>query len=56
LVGVIGVVVATPVDIYKTASEVVVKVIIFGKKQEDVDITITSDNLSIKGQTKVEKK
>ena len=56
LVGVTGDVAATPVDIYQATSEMVVKVILSGKKTEGVDIIITSDNLSIKGQTKVEKK
>lgn len=44
-----------PVDMYETENEVVVKIPMPGVKTEDVDITITGDTLSIKGETKKEK-
>jgi len=44
-----------PLDMYQTANEVVVKASIPGFKPEDVDITITGDTLTIKGEHKEEK-
>jgi HSP20 family protein len=41
-------------DMYETDNEVVVKASIPGVKPEDIDITITGNNLSIKGETKEE--
>ena len=43
-----------PVDMYQTANDVVVKTALPGVKPEEVDITITGDNLTIKGETKAE--
>lgn len=42
------------VDMYETDEAVVVKTTIAGIDPEDVDISITGDTLSIKGETKVE--
>jgi HSP20 family protein len=44
-----------PVDVYQTANEVVVKASIPGLKPEEVDISITGDTLTIKGEHKDEK-
>ena len=41
-----------PIDMYQTTKEVVVKAALPGIKPEEVDITITGDTLSIKGETK----
>jgi HSP20 family protein len=47
--------VAGPVlDVYQTANEVVVKAALPGLKPEDVNIDITGDTLTIKGETKAE--
>jgi HSP20 family protein len=43
-----------PIDIYHTPNEVVVKASLPGVKPEDVDITISGDTLTIKGETKTE--
>jgi len=48
--------VATPIDMYQTANDVVVKATLPGIKPEEVDITITGDTLTIKGETKAEEK
>jgi HSP20 family protein len=40
------------IDMYQTPSEVVVKAALPGVKPEEVDITITGDTLTIKGETK----
>ena len=45
---------AVPLDIYQTPNEVVVKANLPGVKREDVDISITGDTLTIKGETKAE--
>jgi HSP20 family protein len=45
---------ATPVDMYHTADDVVVKAALPGMKPEEVDITITDGTLAIKGETKGE--
>ena len=47
---------ATPIDMYHTANDVIVKAALPGIKPEEVDITITGDNLTIKGETKAEEK
>ena len=41
-----------PIDMYQTPSEVVVKTSVPGVKPEDVEVTITDDTLTIKGETK----
>lgn len=46
---------AIPVDIYHSADEVVVKALMPGFKPEEVDIRITGDTLSIRGEHKEEK-
>jgi HSP20 family protein len=43
-------------DVYETADSVVVKTAVPGVKPEDIDITITGDVLTIKGETKTEEK
>jgi len=43
-----------PIDMYHTPNEVVVKAALPGVKPEEVDITITGDTLTIKGETKTE--
>jgi len=47
---------ATPIDVYHSDKDMVVKVALPGVKPEDVDITITGDTLSIRGETKAEEK
>jgi len=42
------------IDMHQTPNEVVVKAALPGVKPEDVDITITGDVLTIKGETKTE--
>ncbi len=42
------------VDLYQTDDDVVVKVSLPGMKPEDVQISVTGDTLSIKGETKEE--
>ena len=46
----------TAVDMYQTDKDVVVKVALPGVKQDDVDISITGDTLTVKGEVKSEKK
>jgi len=48
--------VVTPIDMYRTASEMIVKAALPGIKPEDVEITIIGDTLTIKGETKAEEK
>ena len=43
-------------DVYETADSVVVKTAVAGVKPEELDITITGDVLTIKGETKSEEK
>ncbi|NPA91289.1 MAG: Hsp20/alpha crystallin family protein [Chloroflexi bacterium] len=43
------------VDMYETDDEIVVKAVMPGVKPEDLDITITGNVLSIKGEVKEEK-
>ena len=47
---------ALAVDMYETDQDVVVKSSVPGVKPEDLDITITGDTLTIKGETKTEEK
>ncbi len=42
------------VDMYQTDDDVVVKMSVPGMKPEDVQISVTGDTLSIKGETKAE--
>jgi len=44
-----------PIDMYQTSDEVVVKASIPGLKSEEVDISVTGDTLTIKGEHKEEK-
>ena len=46
--------VAAPIDMYQTDTDVVVKAALPGIKPEEIDITITGDTLTIKGETKAE--
>lgn len=41
-------------DMYQTADDVVIKASLPGVKPEDVDVTITGDTVTIKGETKTE--
>ncbi len=43
-------------DVYQTEDSLVVKAAVPGLKPEDIDITITGNVLSIKGETKAEEK
>jgi HSP20 family protein len=43
-----------PVDMYQTANDVVVKASLPGVKPEEVDITVSGDTLTIKGEHKEE--
>lgn len=43
-----------PVDVYETDEEVVVKASLPGVKPDDVDISVTGDTLTIKGESKEE--
>ena len=45
-----------PLDVYQTTNEVVVKASLPGYKPEEVDISITGDILTIKGEHKEEQK
>jgi HSP20 family protein len=47
---------ALAIDMYETADSVVVQTGVPGVKPEDIDITISGDLLTIKGETTVEKK
>lgn len=43
-----------PVDVYETDEQVVVKVTVPGVKPEDIDVTITGDLLTVKGEYRSE--
>jgi HSP20 family protein len=43
-----------PVDVYQTEDEVVVKASVPGIKPEDIDISVTGDTLSIRGEVQQE--
>ena len=45
----------TPIDMYHTTNEVVVKATLPGAKPDEVDITIIGDTLTLKGETKTNK-
>ena len=44
----------TPVDVYETADKVMLKAAVPGVNPEDIDVTITGDVLTIKGECKPE--
>ncbi len=46
----------TPIDMYQTANEVVLKAALPEAKPEEVDITITGNTLTIQGETKADEK
>ena len=50
----LGEVAAPTLDVYQTPSEIVVKAALPGVKPEDVNIDITGDALTIKGESKAE--
>lgn len=52
LFGTLGEVGAPAVDMYQTPKEMVVKAALPGVKPEELDISITGDTLTIKGETK----
>lgn len=54
ILGAFGDGVTAPIDMYHTANNVVVKATLPGVKPGEVDITITDDILTIKGETKAE--
>lgn len=45
-----------PVDVYETKEDIVIKAAVPGVKPEDIDISITGDTLTIKGEYKEEEK
>jgi HSP20 family protein len=45
-----------PVDVYETDDQVIVKATVPGVKPEDIDVTITGDVVTIKGEFKSEEK
>ena len=47
---------ALALDMYETADSVVVKTAVAGVKPEEIDVTISGDVLTIKGETKTEEK
>ena len=51
-----GVMGTLPLDVVENENEVVVKASVPGLKPEDIDITVVGETLTIKGQTKTEKK
>jgi HSP20 family protein len=52
ILGLFGEEAQPPIDMYQTPSEVVVKATLPGVKPDDVEISITGDTLTIKGETK----
>lgn len=54
LLGLWGEGLTIPVDMYQTANEVVVKASLPGIKPDDVEITLSGETLTIKGETKAE--
>ncbi len=47
---------ALPLDVYETENNIVVKATVPGVKPEDIEVTITGDLLTIKGESKSEEK
>jgi HSP20 family protein len=45
-----------PVDVIETKDQIVVKAAVPGVKPDEVDVSITGDTLTIKGETKAEEK
>jgi HSP20 family protein len=45
-----------PVDVYETADQLVVKAAVPGVKPEEIEVTVTGDLLTIKGEFKAEEK
>ena len=54
VLGAFGPDVTTPIDMYHTDNDVVVKATLPGVEPEEVDITITDDTLTIKGEAKAD--
>ena len=54
LIGLFGEGGQLPIDMYQTASDLVIKTTLPGVKPEDVEVTISGDTLTIKGETRVE--
>lgn len=52
--GVLGRSPALPVDVYQTPNEMVIKADLPGAKPEEVEVSITGDTLTIKGESKDE--
>ena len=52
VLGLLGDEAQPPIDMFQSPSEVVVKATLPGVKPDDVEITITGDTLTIKGETK----
>ena len=46
----------TPIDMYDTENDVVVKATLPGVKPDEVDVSLTGDTLTIRGKTKAEEK
>jgi len=46
----------TPIDVYQTENEVIVKATIPGVKPEEVDVSIADNTLTIKGETRAAEK
>ena len=51
-----GVMGTLPLDVVETENDVIVKASVPGLKPEDIDVTVVGDTLTIKGETKSEKK
>ncbi len=47
---------AVPVDVYETDDKVIVKAPVPGVKPEDIEVTLTGDVLTVKGEFKAEEK
>lgn len=47
---------AFPVDVYETDKEIIVKAALPGVKPEEIDISVTSDSLTIRGESRHEEK
>jgi HSP20 family protein len=50
----LGGIVTPSIDMYETDTELTVKAVMPGVKAEDLDINVTGDSLTIKGESKVE--
>lgn len=48
--------VSLPLDVYQTENEIVVSAAVPGIKPEDIDISVTGDTLTIKGETVAEER